>query len=96
MAKGMRPLDAPDVAAHIAVSDAPDLAGMGPQVARCTLAGPLAAPVPAALTACGLSELHWGFDSGVPLLQATASPSCMDSRVSVRGQTPTTQRVIPR
>ena len=87
MAKGMRSLEAPDVAAPIAVS-------VGPSVSRCTLAAPLAAPVPAALTACVLSELY--YDSAVALLQATASPSCMDSRVWVRGQTPTRQRVIPR
>ena len=96
MAKGMRPLDAPDVAAPIAVSEAPDVAGIGPPVCRCTLAVALAAPVPAALTACVLSEVYWPFDSAVALLQATASPSCMDSRVSVRCQTPTRQRVIPR
>ena len=30
------------------------------------------------------------------ILQATTSLSCMDSRVSVRGLTPTRQRVIPR
>ena len=96
MAKGMRPLDAPDVAGPIAVSEAPDVTGMGPPVCRCTLDVPLAAPVPAALTACLLSEFDWPRDAGVPVLQATASPSCMDSRVSVRGQTPTRQRVIPR
>ena len=96
MAKGVRPLDAPDVAAPIAVSDGPYVAGFGPSVSRCTLAVPLAAPVPAALTACVLSEFYWPFDSAVALLQETASPSCMDSRVWVRGQTPTRQRVIPR
>ena len=92
----MRPLDAPDLAARFAVSEDTDVTGMGPPVSRRTLAVPLAAPVPAALTACVHSEFYWPFDAGVPLLQATASPSCMDSRVSVRGQTPTTQRVIPR
>ena len=92
VAKGMRPLGAPDIAAPIAVSDGPYLAGIGPSVSRCTSVGPKAA----ALTACVLSEFYWPFDSAVALLQETASPSCMDSRVSVRGQPPNRQRAIPR
>ena len=95
MAKGMRPLDAPDLAARFAVSEDTDVTGMGPPVSRRTLAVPLAAPVPAALTACVHSEFYWPFDAGVPLLQATASPSCMDSRVWVQRLTRTTGYTSP-
>ena len=92
------PLDVPDVPAPIAVplSVTRSSAGMGPAVYGRTVALALAALIHAALNACVLPELSWHIGSAVALFHATAFPSCMDSRVSVRGLTPTRQRVIHR
>ena len=106
------PLDVPDVPAPIAVPlsvtsymlahwlymvvHIPVPAGMGPALCGRTLALALAALIHAALNACVLPELSWHIGSAVALFHATAFPSCMDNRVSVRGLTPTRQRVIHR
>ena len=105
-------LDVPDVPAPIAVPlsvtsymlahwlymvvHIPVPAGMGPALCGRTLALALAALIHAALNACVLPELSWHIGSAVALFHATAFPSCMDSRVSVRGLPPTRQRVIHR
>ena len=71
-------------------------ARLGPALYGRTLALALAALIQAALNAGVLPELSWHIGSAVALFHATAFPSCMDSRVSVRGLPPTRQRVIHR
>ena len=71
-------------------------AGMGPALYGRTLSLALAALVPAALNARVPPELSWHIGSAVALFHATAFPPCMDSRVSVRGLTPTRHLVIHR
>ena len=68
-------------------------ARLGPALYGRTLALALAALIQAALNAGVLPELSWHIGSAVALFHATAFPSCMDSRVSVRGLPPTRQRV---
>jgi hypothetical protein len=90
---GIHPdLDVPDVPAPIAVP----LSVTSYMLAHWLLALALAALIHAALNACVLPELSWHIGSAVALFHATAFPSCMDNRVSVRGLTPTRQRVIHR